>query len=98
MYWQVSSNLSRQSGGHAISGGTVRMNGWISMRAPDPRVVELSNLLQGLPIHPVEVRGPRFRNANGFGRKTSDIATHHPDYTGTPTNAGAPDLEVRKDF
>jgi 5-methylcytosine-specific restriction protein A len=76
----------------------VRENGWKSMRAPDPRVVELSNLLQRLPIHPMEMRGPKFRNPNGVGRKTSDIATHHPDYAGTPTNAGATDLEVLKDF
>ena len=43
--------------------------------------------------------GPKFRNADGVGRKTSDIATHHPDYKGsTPTNAGATDLEVLQDF
>ncbi|TQR82628.1 HNH endonuclease [Mycobacterium hodleri] len=76
----------------------VRRNGWKSMRAPHPDVVALSDLLQRLPIHPMEVRGPKFRNPNGVGRKTSDIATHHPDYQGTPTNAGATDLEVLRDF
>jgi 5-methylcytosine-specific restriction enzyme A len=51
-----------------------------------------------LPIHPIELRGPKFRNPNGVGRKTYDIATHHPDYKGAPTNAGATDLEVLNDF
>jgi hypothetical protein len=35
-----------------------------------------------LPFHPIEVRSDTFRNANGVARKTVDIATHHPDYTG----------------
>ena len=73
-------------------------NGWKGMGANDPRVQALSDLLQQLPIHPMELRGPKFRNPNGVGRKTWDIATHHPDYKGTPTNAGATDLEVLNDF
>lgn len=76
----------------------VRDNDWKGMGANDPRVQELSDLLQQLPIHPMEVRGPKFRNPNGVGRKTWDIATHHPDYAGAPTNAGATDLEVLQDF
>jgi 5-methylcytosine-specific restriction enzyme A len=73
-------------------------NGWKGMGANDLRVQALSDLLQQLPIHPMEMRGPKFRNPNGVGRKTWDIATHHPDYKGAPTNAGATDLEVLNDF
>jgi 5-methylcytosine-specific restriction enzyme A len=76
----------------------VRDNGWKGLGANDPRVQELSDLLQQLPIHPMEVRGPKFRNPNGVGRKTWDIATHHPDYRGAPTNAGTTDLEVLRGF
>jgi 5-methylcytosine-specific restriction protein A len=76
----------------------VRDNGWKGMGPNDPRVQELSDLLQQLPINPMEMRGPKFRNPNGVSRKTWDIATHHPDYTGAPTNAGAADLEVLRDF
>jgi 5-methylcytosine-specific restriction protein A len=76
----------------------VRENDWRGMGADDPRVVELSRLLQLMPIHPPEARGPKFRNPNGVARKTYDLATHHPDYQGVPTHGGATDLEVLRDF
>ncbi|QNJ91205.1 HNH endonuclease [Mycolicibacterium fluoranthenivorans] len=76
----------------------VYRNGWKGLDARDERVVELSDLLQRLPIHPVEVRGPKFRNTNGVARKTYDLATHHPDYAGTPTKGGAGDLVVLQEF
>ena len=58
----------------------------------------LSDLLQRLPIHPMDVRGPKFRNPNGVARKTYDLATRHPDYHGTPTRGGAGDLVVLQEF
>ncbi|MER7541550.1 HNH endonuclease [Spirillospora sp. NPDC127506] len=73
-------------------------NGWKDLYPPDPRVMELSDLLQRLPIHPMAERGAKFRNPNGVGRKTADIATRHPDYTGKPTNGGALDREVLHAF
>ena len=73
-------------------------NGWKGIDAADPRVHALSDLLQQLPIHPMELRGPKFRNPNGVARKTYDIATHHPDYKGAPTKGGATDIEVLNDF
>ncbi|MFF4241455.1 HNH endonuclease [Actinomadura geliboluensis] len=57
-------------------------------------MVELSRLLNLAPIHSLESRSDTFRNPNGVARKTFDLATHHPDYTGKPTNGGALDLEV----
>jgi len=53
----------------------VMLNDWQQIGAEDPRVVELSNLLQGMPLHPQEDRQHNFRNANGVARKTADIAT-----------------------
>ncbi|MFF7994727.1 hypothetical protein ACFZDG_33760 [Kitasatospora xanthocidica] len=45
-------------------------NGWRGLAATDPRVVELSGLLQLLPIHDAPSRNGTFRNANGVARKT----------------------------
>ena len=73
-------------------------NGWKGLDDRDERVIELSDPLQRLPIHPLEVRGPKFRNPNGVARKTYDLATRHPDYTGTPTRGGAGDLLVLEEF
>jgi 5-methylcytosine-specific restriction protein A len=73
-------------------------NEWRGLTATDPRVVELSALLQQLPSYPVELRGAKFRNPNGVARKTVDIATHHPDYRSAPTKGGRLDLDVISEF
>lgn len=73
-------------------------NGWRQLDDGDPRVVELSGLLQSPAIHPVHERGPNFRNPAGVARKTADIATRHPDYAGKPTNGNRLDREVLHDF
>ncbi|MEV7450648.1 HNH endonuclease [Streptomyces nigra] len=76
----------------------VMANGWKGLDANDQRVIELSALLQLMPIHAQADRNEKFRNPNGVARKTFDIATRHPDYQGKPTNGGALDLEVLNDF
>ncbi|MGW1837301.1 HNH endonuclease [Streptomyces sp. NPDC002067] len=73
-------------------------NDWKRLEFDDPRVIELSKLLQIMPIHPVELRNELFRNPNGVARKTVDITCRHPDYPGKPTNGNALDVEVMKDF
>ena len=73
-------------------------NDWKGMDENDERVQELSDLLQQLPIYPPELRGSKFRNAAGVARKTYDLATIHPDYTGTPTKGGKGDKKVLDDF
>ncbi|MFL6115635.1 MAG: HNH endonuclease [Catenulispora sp.] len=73
-------------------------NDWHWLPATDRRVLELSRLLQQADIHPLESRAPDFRNLNGVARKTADIATHHPDYAGKPTNGNQLDSEVLQDF
>jgi hypothetical protein len=74
----------------------VRDNGWRSLTPNDHRVVELSELLQLYTEHPIEERGPDFRNPNGVARKTADIATQHPNYAGKPTNGGRHDPGSRR--
>ncbi|MEV7548482.1 HNH endonuclease [Amycolatopsis sp. NPDC089917] len=76
----------------------VARNDWRLVRSHDPRAVELSRLLQSLPLHPLESRGPTFRNPNSVQRKTSDIATQHPAYTGKPTRGGKLDREILQAF
>ncbi len=42
-------------------------------------VVELSEMLRRLPIHPPEVRGPKFRNPTGVARKLGNIQSVDPN-------------------
>ncbi|MEV8551212.1 HNH endonuclease [Streptomyces glaucescens] len=76
----------------------VMANRWRGLDASDPRVVELSGLLQLLPLHADADRNDKFRNPNGVARKTFDIATRHPDYRGKPTNGSATDVQVLHEF
>ncbi len=76
----------------------VMENDWRGLDAQDSRVVELSGLLQLLPIHAEAERNEKFRNPNGVARKTFDIATRHPEYQGKPTNGGALDVAVLHEF
>ncbi|MFE3497774.1 HNH endonuclease [Streptomyces sp. NPDC059175] len=76
----------------------VMENGWKGLDAQDGRVVELSGLLQLLPLHAEAERNEKFRNPNGVARKTFDIATRHPEYQGKPTNGGALDVAVLMEF
>ncbi|NYS19555.1 HNH endonuclease [Streptomyces sp. SJ1-7] len=73
-------------------------NKWKGIDASDPRVQDLSRLLQMLPDHQNAPRSETFRNPNGVGRKTFDIATQHPDYPGKRTNGGAMDKAVLAEF
>ncbi|WP_236067973.1 hypothetical protein [Streptomyces brasiliscabiei] len=73
-------------------------NGWKRLKYNDPRVVELSALLQTMSIHPAEVRTQLFRNPNSVARKTVDITCRHPDHRGKPTNGNTLDVKVLNDF
>jgi 5-methylcytosine-specific restriction protein A len=76
----------------------VARNGWRSLSAPDPRIGELSELLQLLGAYPPEERAAEYRNRNGAALKTLNIASLHPDYRREPTNGGRLDGEVLHDF
>lgn len=73
-------------------------NDWHELPAEDPRVVELSALLQRLPLHPVGRRGPTFRSPSSVRRKMADIATQHPDNRRRQTNGNKLDKEVLTAF
>ncbi|MFE2997226.1 HNH endonuclease [Nocardia sp. NPDC059246] len=73
-------------------------NNWRQLEDSDERVIELSGVLQHLPIHPHDLRSDTFRNPNGVARKTADIASQHPDYRGRPTNGGVTDRMVLQNF
>jgi len=72
--------------------------GWQPLTVTEPDVIELSNFLRALPLYPRELRLPQFRNPNGVVRKAADLATHHPDYAGRPTNGGKIDKDVLANF
>jgi 5-methylcytosine-specific restriction enzyme A len=76
----------------------VWQNDWRQIEANKPQVIELSELLNRMTLHPKEVRLPNFRNPNGVARKTADIATWHPDYQGRRTNGNRLDREVMAEF
>jgi 5-methylcytosine-specific restriction protein A len=76
----------------------VARNSWQPLAASDPRIEELSDLLQLLGAYPPEDRALEYRNRNGAAYKTLNIASVHPGYSGNPTNGGELDGEVLQDF
>ena len=65
----------------------------------DRQVVELSELLRQLALHPEEERKlPKFRNANGVAQKTRNIAQHYPGFTGSGSHGNRLDREVMAEF
>jgi hypothetical protein len=76
----------------------VVQNGWRELRTQDPRVQQLSELLRSMAIHPVIERLENFRSPDAVSRKTTDLATAHPDYPGARTRGGRIDREVIQEF
>ena len=54
-----------------------------------PGVIELSDTLNKLPIHPGIEAGSKFRNPSGVGMKLSNFLRYDPDYSGTGLNRGS---------
>lgn len=73
-------------------------SGWRELRTGDPRVEELSLLLRQADIHPPDRRGENFRSPDAVSRKTTDLATAHPDYAGARTRGSAVDRRVIQEF
>ncbi|MBE1457655.1 5-methylcytosine-specific restriction protein A [Nocardiopsis terrae] len=73
-------------------------NGWKELRSGDAGVTELSALLRRLPLHPVSARSDAFRSPHSVSRKTTDLATSRPGYTGAATKGGKLDKEVVRAF
>jgi 5-methylcytosine-specific restriction protein A len=53
-----------------------------------PKVIELSNFLNNLPIFPKEIRDSTFRNINGVAMKLSNFLRLDPEYSGVGLKAG----------
>jgi 5-methylcytosine-specific restriction protein A len=75
-----------------------KKHGWKGLDDTHPDVQDLSQLLNDAPIHPVSERDPKFRNPNGVGQKTWDIASQHPNYAGVPTKGNKLDGIVLREF
>jgi 5-methylcytosine-specific restriction protein A len=76
----------------------VARNEWRQLAEGNVQVIELSELLQKMDLHPVDARGDKFRNANGVIRKSADIATVHPEHQGGKTNGGRTTVDVVAEF
>lgn len=72
----------------------VVQNGWQELRESDLQVMDLSDLLQVLPLHPVETRSAKFRSIGSVSLKTSNLATANPSHSGAVTRGGRLDKEV----
>jgi len=60
----------------------------------DPRVLELSQQLRQLDIHPVAGRPDNFRSPNSVRDKCGDIISHAPGYAGQTKSGSRLDTEV----
>ncbi|GAA2070379.1 hypothetical protein GCM10009801_21040 [Streptomyces albiaxialis] len=74
-------------------------NDWKELRENDPRVQDLSDLLRSLPLHgEARHKAPNFRSVGSVSHKTTDLASNHPEYAGSPTKGGKLDHQVIADF
>lgn len=71
-----------------LAADLVVANSWVALdRRSDPRVAELSLLLRRMSPERAAA-DPTFRNADGVGRKTHDLATARRAHTGARTKGG----------
>lgn len=54
----------------------------------NPEIIELSEILNSLPIHPSSARVEKFRNANGVYMKLCNFLRFDPEYKGAGLKAG----------
>lgn len=76
----------------------VRANNWSGFRQTTAVAMGLSTLLSAGQLHPGVRLPDRFRSPASIQRKSYDIATRHPDYTGKPTKGTPQDLAVLLEF
>ncbi len=72
----------------------------VGRRGPsDAEVIEVSNVLNRLPIHTVRPDLEKFRNSSGVALKLANFQALDPSYTGTGgTNGGRGDADVWDDL
>lgn len=80
----------------------VAAHDWLPIRADRPETrqeaEELSALLNAAPLVSSGDRDANFRSPASIQRKSYDLLTHLPDYTGKPTRGGRLDRQVLKAF
>jgi len=76
----------------------VAHNDWQPLAVTDQRVVELSRVLRRMSLHPPEARLESFRNVDGVSRKTHNLASSSPTWTGWRSNSSQRDREVMAQF
>ena len=67
---------------------------WKYLDPKSDEVCYLSRVLNNASIHPLEVRGDKFRNPSGVARKMVNLYACHPEYTGAPSHGGKTDRIV----
>lgn len=72
----------------------VRINDWKGLRASSVAAQRLSELLSTGQLHPASSFPSSFRSPNSIQRKSYDLATRHPDYSGKPTRGGLLDKVI----
>ena len=65
-----------------------------TLSSKHPSIVELSDLLNRIPIHPQALRGEKFRNPNGVYMKLGNFLRLDPSYKGKGLSRGAKGEEV----
>lgn len=69
------------------------------MNSSNPKVIELSDLLNKLPIHEYRPNEEKFRNPNGVNLKLGNFKFFDPDYSGKGMKGGSKlDEQVFKEF
>jgi len=59
-------------------------NSWLDKT--NPKVIEMSQILNRLPVHSKENRKKNFRNPNGVAMKLGNLRRLDPDYEGEGLN------------
>ncbi|MEZ3160953.1 HNH endonuclease [Microbacterium sp. BWT-B31] len=81
-----------------LAADLLAQNGWVGVRATNPVAVKLSNLLRDGQLHPGESLPENFRSPSSIQRKTYDIMTADPSYSGKPTRHGPYDEQIAVAF
>lgn len=76
----------------------ISRNNWKGLRANTQQVQALSKILQNADIHRYDDRPLGFRSPSSVQRKTYDLATQHPDYTGVKTRGNQLDIIVLQEY
>ncbi|MEO4037818.1 hypothetical protein V3N95_00730 [Micrococcaceae bacterium Sec6.3] len=81
-----------------LAGWAAARNEWRGVNMRSPIVLELSEILQSLPIHPAADRRGDFRSVGSVGRKINSLRSARPDYEGVGLRVTAMEADVTERF